>query len=53
MGVAAGEMRKTVLTKDVKDWLGASGQMLYHDCNNEGVFVGTHGVGSPLHQDQV
>ena len=25
----------------------------YWDCNNEGVFVGAAGVGSPLHADQV
>ena len=49
-----GELRKTVLTTDVKDWLAErSEQLLYHDCNNEGVFIGPHGVGSPLHRDQV
>jgi len=50
-----GEMRKTVLTEAIKDQLTDEQRqaMLYWDCNNEGVFVGAAGVGSPLHTDQI
>eukprot|EP00039_Didymoeca_costata_P000645 m.46651 g.46651 ORF g.46651 m.46651 type:complete len:257 (-) comp10393_c0_seq5:529-1299(-) len=46
---------RTFLTKDMKDYVtrGEAAAMPYWDRFDEGVFVGAHESGSPLHVDQV
>lgn len=52
---ADGRWAKTVLRRDVKDWIGLqrTDALPYWDRYDEGVFVGARFGGSPLHVDQV